>query len=359
MAEPNDGALAEGAIDHHLCGECGTQIAPRLLSCPACGWLVHGDELRRLARRAGEVRESGDLQGALAAWRRALELLPPASQQAEIIAGQVEELSRQVDESPGEAGAEEDEGGFAWAKGGGVLATVGLLAWKLKAVLGFLVTKGKVLLLGLTKTSTLFSMLLSAGLYWSLWGWKFGIGLVASIYVHEMGHVVALRRFGIRATAPMFIPGFGAMVRLKQYPASPMEDARVGLAGPIWGLGAVVVTWLAHLATGWDSLAAIARFAAWINLFNLLPVWQLDGGRGFRALGRKHRWWVVAAIGGMWLWTEEGLLALLLLAGVLRASFGTPPAESDRTTLWQFVGLVVVLSWFSTLPVPGIETAGF
>ncbi len=356
VAESGGLEAPEGAIEHHLCGQCGTQIAPRLVSCPACGWLVHGDQLRQLAQQAEAARREGDLQGALAAWRHALELLPPASQQAEIIAGKVEELAREVDDSPGEEDPAGGEERFAWAKGGGVLATIGLLAWKLKAILAFAITKGKVLLLGLTKSSTLFSMLLSAGLYWSLWGWKFGLGLVASIYVHEMGHVVALQRFGIRATAPMFIPGFGAMVRLKQYPASPMEDARVGLAGPIWGLGAVVVTWLLHLVTGWDGLAAIARFAAWINLFNLLPVWQLDGGRGFRALGRTHRWWVVAAIGGMWLWTEEGLLALLLLAGVLRSLTGSAPEESDRTTLWQFIGLIVVLSWFSTIPVPGMGT---
>ena len=352
MTHGDDGGLA--ASDEHLpCAECGTQVAPRLVACPACGWLVHGDELRRLAAEAEAAREGGDSRASLAAWRSALELLPPASRQADVIAGKVEELAREVDAQPG--AASEDGDRFGWVKGGGALAAVGLLAWKLKAVLGFVVTKGKVLLLGLTKSSTLFSMLLSAGLYWSLWGWRFALGLVASIYVHEMGHVVALRRFGIRATAPMFIPGLGAVVRLKQYPASPMEDARVGLAGPIWGLGAVVVTYGLHLVTGWDSLAAIARFAAWINLFNLLPVWQLDGGRGFRALGKTDRWWVVAAIGGMWFLTEEGLLALLLLAGFLRTLIDSAPEESDRTTLWQFLALIVAFSWFSTIPVPGIE----
>src|SRR3989454_12639768 len=81
-------------------------------------------------------------------------------------------------------------------------------------------------------------MLLSAGVYWAAWGWKFALGVVLSIYVHEMGHVQALQRYGIKATAPMFIPGVGAVVRLKQYPASPREDARVGLAGPLGGLGA-------------------------------------------------------------------------------------------------------------------------
>ncbi len=363
MADPH--GAPRPAAEHLLCAECGTQVAPRLVSCPACGWLVHGDELRRLASEAGEARAAGDLQGALAAWRRALELLPPASRQAETIAGKVELLARKVDAKAGAASTGDCAGRFAWARGGGVLAAIGLLAWKLKTILAFVLTKGKVLLLGLTKGGTLFSMLLSGGLYWSLWGWKFAAGLVASIYVHEMGHVVALRRFGIRATAPMFIPGLGAVVRLKQYPASPMEDARVGLAGPIWGLGAVVVTWGLHLVLvavaplrggGWESLAAIARFAAWINLFNLLPVWQLDGGRGFRALGKTHRWWVVAAIGVMWLLTSEGLLALLLLAGFLRTLVGTAPEESDRTTLWQFIVLIVAFSLLSTIPVPGIPT---
>lgn len=344
-----------GSDDRSRCPGCGTEIAPLLLSCPSCGRLVHGDELRRLAAAAEAAGESGDQRAALVAWRRALELLPPASRQAAAVAEKVEALSRRVDESGGGSGRERQERP-AWAKGGGAIVALGLLAWKFKFVLGFVLTKGKVLLLGLTKAGTLFSMLLSAGLYWTLWGWQFAFGLVLAIYVHEMGHVAALHRFGIRATAPMFIPGLGAVVRLKQYPASPREDARVGLAGPIWGLGAVLAAYGLHLATGWDSLAAIARFSAWINLFNLLPVWQLDGGRGFRALSRSGRWWVVAAIGAMWFLTEEGLLALLLLAGGLRAATGSAPEESDRTSLWQFTALIVALSWLSTIPVPGIES---
>ena len=74
-----------------------------------------------------------------------------------------------------------------------------MLAWKAKA-----------LLLGLTKGTTLLTMLLSLGVYWSMWGWPLRLGLVLSIYVHEMGHVIALARYGFRATAPMFIPGLGA-----------------------------------------------------------------------------------------------------------------------------------------------------
>jgi Zn-dependent protease len=86
-----------------------------------------------------------------------------------------------------------------------------LFIWKFKVVLSFILTKGKLLLLGLTKGPTFLSMLLSVGVYWTAWGWRFAVGVVESIYVHAMGHVAMLRRFGIPATAPMFIPGFGGM----------------------------------------------------------------------------------------------------------------------------------------------------
>src|SRR5204862_5456159 len=113
-----------------------------------------------------------------------------------------------------------------------------LLLVKFKSVLLIVLTKGKFLLLGLTKLPTLLSMLAWIGVYWSLWGWRFALGMGVSIYIHEMGHVWMLRRFGIRATAPMFIPGFGALVRLQQHPTTVVADARIGLAGPVWALGA-------------------------------------------------------------------------------------------------------------------------
>jgi len=111
-----------------------------------------------------------------------------------------------------------------------------------------------------------------------------------------MGHVAMLRRYGIRASAPMFIPGLGALVRLEQYPHTPAEDARVGLAGPMWGLGAAAIAWGVYTLTGWPAWGAIARVGAWINLFNLIPVWQLDGSRAFVALCRSERWVAVGAL---------------------------------------------------------------
>jgi len=182
-----------------------------------------------LAAEAERSRQAGDPSGALAAWRQALDLLPRDTTQHQAVSARIVALSRTVDGEP-VAG----KPGSRWGKGAAGLGAIGALLAKFKFAVVFLLTKAKLLLFGLTKAGTLFSMLLSAGVYWTIWGWKFAIGIVLSIYVHEMGHVQALQRYGIKATPPMFIPGVGAVIRLKQYPATPREDARVGLAGPLW-----------------------------------------------------------------------------------------------------------------------------
>src|SRR5262249_21773650 len=151
------------------------------------------------------------------------------------------------------------EGASAGAAGVGGLA---LLLWKFKFVAILALGKAKFLLLGLAKASTFFSMILSLGVYWAAWGWKFAVGLIVSIYIHEMGHVAALRGFGIKASAPMFIPGLGAVVRMQQMPGDPRQDARVGLAGPIWGLGAAIAAALSYLISAWPIWWAIARVGA-------------------------------------------------------------------------------------------------
>jgi Zn-dependent protease len=297
------------------------------------------------------------------AWRSALRLLPPDSRQHGRVRQRVEELSRQVEaEGPSPEAAESSSEVLAppvaarssARKLAAGLGATALLVWKFKFVLGFVVTKGKLLLLGLTKGSTLFSMLLSLGVYWVAFGWTFALGLVASIYVHEMGHVAALRRLGIRASAPMFVPGLGAMVRLKEYPASPREDARVGLAGPMWGLGAALVTYAAFLATSWAPLAAIARVSAWINLFNLIPVWQLDGSRGFRALSRTQRWMCAGVMAAMWIASTEMLLGILFAVAVFRAFGSDCPAQPDRRALAEFALLIAALSSLCMVVVPGL-----
>ncbi len=337
---------------------CGARVPATQPSCPSCHRLLHAEELRGLAAEADRATEAGDLSGALGAWRRAHMLLPPGSKQHQIIHERIDALSRRVDQGegqgPGAAPTPVSDPKHPLLRGTGKLGAVGLLAWKLKWGCIFLLTKVKFLFLGLTKVTTLVSMLLALGVYWTRWGLPFALGIVVSIYIHEMGHVAALRRFGIKAGAPFFIPGLGALVLLQQHPQSAAEDARIGLAGPIWGLFAAIAAYAGFFLTGWAGLAAIARAGAWINLFNLLPIWQLDGGRGFRALTRRHRWLAAGAIGAMLLLTGEGLLWLLLLFAVGRALSGPAPTEPHQVALRDYVLLLVILSAMTRIPVPGV-----
>jgi Zn-dependent protease len=339
------------------CPSCGTQLAPALLSCPGCQRLVHADQLKVLAAGAEQATEEGEPARALELWREALELLPPGTRQRDVVAAQVAALQRECGEPapadrPRAGPAQQPAGANKKLVGGlGVLGAAGLLLWKLKFVLVFVLGKVKLLALGLTKAGTFLSMFLALGVYWAAFGWKFAAGLIGSIYIHEMGHVAALRQRGIRASAPMFIPGLGAFVRLKDYPKDAHDDALVGLAGPIWGLGAALGAYLVHLALGWPTWAAITRVGAWINLLNLLPVWQLDGGRAFRALSRAQRWMASGALLLAWVLSTEGLLLLLLVVAAAQSLLGQAPAKPDRGVLVRYLVLVAALSYLSTIPV--------
>jgi Zn-dependent protease len=301
---------------------------------------VHADELKTLAAAAESAERTGDLAGALVQWRSALELLPADSEQHAVITARTADLARRAEGTQRKpAGAAQPSHPLkrAWA----AIATGAVLV----------LSKLKLLLLGLTKLSTLSSMLVFAALYWKLWGLPFALGFVACIYVHEMGHVASLARFGIAASPPMFIPGFGALVRLKQTPTDPRQDSRVGLAGPIWGLAAALVAYGVFLATGAPIWGGIAQFAGFLNLFNLIPVWQLDGSRGFRSLSREERWIIIAVVAATWLLTRQGLLILIGLAAIYRAVSDVAPRERDWPVLGTFAGLVVALSLLSALHV--------
>jgi len=338
---------ASGSFLTTACPRCGTELAPGLLACPQCRQLVHAEALKRIAAEAEQAERAGDRATAASRWQDALQLLPPETQQAKVIASKIETLGGQMVASPGGKPQAPAPG---WTKRGGLIGVIALLLWKFKFLLVLLLTKGKLLLLGLTKVSTLGSMFVFFGVYWSLWGWPFALGFVVSIYIHEMGHVAWLARYGIKASAPMFIPGLGAMVRLKQYPQTPAIDARIGLAGPLWGLCAVVVAWLIYLATGAQIWGAIAKVSAWVNLFNLLPFAPLDGGRGFRALTKQERLFAAAVIGATWFVTAEPLLILLLIVAVFQV-FAKPAEKPDTPVFLWYVAMVVLLAAFATLDV--------
>jgi Zn-dependent protease len=210
-------------------------------------------------------------------------------------------------------------------------------------------TKGKFLLLGLTKIGTLLTMLASLGVYWAIYGWAFALGLVVSIYIHEMGHVAAIRRYGFPASAPMFIPGFGAFIQLRGIRLPPIPEARVGLAGPLYGFGAAVAALGCYYATRAPIWAVIAHFGAIINFFNLIPVWQLDGSRGLRSLTRGQRGIVLAAALVLWAITSSPMLLLIAAGCAYRLFTRDWQNEPDREGLMQFVGLLVALAAIATL----------
>jgi Zn-dependent protease len=263
----------------------------------------------------------GDLATARSLWERSLTLLPPDSLQYRSIKAHIENLKT----APR---------GNGWKKGAAGIGP-GLL---------LLLTKGKLLLLGLTKLSTLLSMLAFAGVYWALYGWKFAVGMVFSIYIHEMGHVLTLREYGIPASAPMFIPGFGAFIRLKQLRIHPIQDSRVGLAGPIYGLGAAAFALAAGYFTGGKAWDAIAHFGAVINLFNLIPVWTLDGSRGFTSQTRQQRVIILVAAGVLWWVTGQVMLGLVTLGAGYRLFTKDAAQEPDNVGMGQFLGLLAALS---------------
>jgi Zn-dependent protease len=112
----------------------------------------------------------------------------------------------------------------------------------------------------------------------------------------------------------------------------------------MWGLGAAVAALAASHLGGGPMFAAIAHTGAWINIFNLLPVWQLDGNRGFAALTTSQRWIVVLLFGAGWAVAHDGLFVLLVIAAALRAFEGHAPVERDRGVLAQFAFLIVALA---------------
>jgi Zn-dependent protease len=155
------------------------------------------------------------------------------------------------------------------------------------AVVGLLLVKFKGLALLLLKVKflgTALTMLVSIGAYALLFPVWFAVGIVVLIWVHEMGHVLQLKREGIEASAPMFIPFIGAFVAMKQMPKDALAEARVGLAGPVLGTLGGLATLGLYAATQNPIFLGLAYFTFIINLFNLAPLLPLDGGRAVGAM---------------------------------------------------------------------------
>ncbi len=190
------------------------------------------------------------------------------------------------------------------------------------APLGVLLTKAKMLLVLLPQLkvlATFGSMAVSIAAYGLLFGLPFAVGLVTLIFLHEIGHVIQLRREGIKASAPLFIPFLGAIIAAKSMGKDAAAEARVGLAGPVLGSIATLVPLGIWLATGSDFWRALAYIGFVLNLFNLLPIVPLDGGRAMAALSPAV--WLIGLAGllALTVFYPSPVLFLILILGAMES----------------------------------------
>jgi Zn-dependent protease len=163
---------------------------------------------------------------------------------------------------------------------------------------------------------TVGTMLLATGVYAIVFGWRYAVGIVAMLFVHEMGHYLAARQRGVDVGMPTFIPFVGAWIELKQRPHDAETEAYIGLAGPMLGtVGAIGAYFLArNYGTSW--LLAVAYTGFFINLINLIPLPPLDGGRVTAVLSPRI-WLLGVPIIGALLWFHFSMI--LLLVAILAA----------------------------------------
>jgi Zn-dependent protease len=186
---------------------------------------------------------------------------------------------------------------------------LGLLLWKAKFALGA-IFKFKLF-------TTSGTMLVSIAAYALFWGWKFAIGFVLLMLVHELGHYLEARRQGLNVSAPMFIPFLGAAILLRENPLNAWREALVAFAGPIVGsLGAALV-WVVGEQQNSEFLLALAFTGFLLNLFNLIPVVPLDGGRIAAAI-HPYVWFVgfVGLVGLLFLAPNPLLILIVVIVGL-------------------------------------------
>ena len=246
-------------------------------------------------------------------------------------------------------------------------------AWKrwgpVGLALAFVLGKFKFVLAALkfAKLGTLLTMLVTVWVYAQIWGAAFAIGFILLIFVHEMGHALAMRQQGIRAGAPVFIPFVGAVIAMKDMPKNAYVEAIVALGGPAVGTLGALVCFVIGVMTGSLFWHALAYTGFMINLFNMIPISPLDGGRIVGVIGR-WLWAVGYAVGiAVFLATYSPILFLILLLGLFglgRTLRGPRPGYYDvdpasrRLIGGAYFGLLIFMvlgMWSADQPLQEIQ----
>ena len=232
-----------------------------------------------------------------------------------------------------------------WAKKLGPLAPIAVL-----------LAKSKFLLTTIFKLKFLFSLAAFMGIYWALYGAKFGVGFVLLILVHEMGHYIDIRRRGLPAEMPVFLPGLGAYVQWQAMGVTRATRAAVSLAGPLAGLIGAAACAAIWYKTGNGVWAALASAAAWLNILNLIPVWILDGGQAANALSKTERYVLLATCLALWALTGSGLFFLVAAGFVYRLfTKDLPPMPSPRIAAYFIAVLAALGALLYQMPGHGVE----
>jgi Zn-dependent protease len=243
----------------------------------------------------------------------------------------------------------------------GSLRAFGRRVWGGVVAAGAFLAKFGVILYKLKVVAVGASMIVSIGAYALLGGWWFGVGLVGLIFVHEMGHVLALRRQGVPASAPLFIPFLGAVIGMKRMPENAWREAEVALAGPVLGSVAAAAVWGAGAYYHSRFLVALAFIGFFLNLFNLIPVVPLDGGRAVAALHPAIWGLGLTGLVALEILRPSPILPLIILLGALELwrrwrSRGLPMfAGYYRVKRWQRLVVGTVYLGLAALLVLGMS----
>ncbi len=208
---------------------------------------------------------------------------------------------------------------------------------------------------------TVGTMLLAIGVYALAYGWRYAVGIVAMLFIHEMGHYIAARQRGMKVGMPTFIPFVGAWVELKDRPHDAETEAYIGLAGPMLGTVAAIAAYFLAQNDGAHWLLAVAYTGFFLNLINMIPLPPLDGGRITAVLSPRIWLLGVPIIGGLlWMHFSMILLLIAILAGphVLAAlNMGKQDAQAQQyyavspRIRWEYgliyVGLIAFLAYMT------------
>lgn len=318
------------------CANCGADLPLDALACPKCETLVHSDRLDQLARDARALEQRGSYAQAHELWEYSLTLLPKDSKQASWVHDRLRALEAAQNPPPPPDPAAKNKPTATQAKWMKRLGPFGPLV--------LLLAKFKSLLFVLFKLKFLFSFLLFIGLYVSLFGWRFGLGISAAILIHEMGHYIDVKRRGLPAEMPVFLPGLGAYVRWTSMGVTRRQIAQISLAGPLAGWIAAAACFLIYAQTRDPLWVALARTGAVLNVLNLIPIWVLDGGQAAHALGMAERGALLAAAVGLWLFSGETIFLFVAAGFAWRLFTRDKPEQGDWSTWAYYAALLVALA---------------